>query len=332
MAVTTENLSAPAPGRPPGLPGFRFEGSVGSCCNPRGPFCCHLHNKLGRTTFARTIDYNPLETFVFVQHGATEAMSVVVDVGLMSGKTVSVEARLDESVATLKRRAQTALAVGKGQLLDSSGGLLDDQLTVKKAKLEAGILLTLHLRRVQIQASQGAFAAILRDGSVVTWGREELGGDSGAVQDQLKGVQQIQASHGAFAAILSDGSVVTWGSKYCGGDSSAVQDQLKGVQQIQTSRCAFAAILSDGSVVAWGTPICGGDSSAVQHELTGVKEIQATWEAFAAILSDGSVVTWGDADFGGNSGAVQDQLKGVQQIQASYGAVAAILSDGCVVT
>ena len=36
------------------------------------------------------------------------------------------------------------------------------------------------------------------------------GGDSSAVRDQLKNVQQIQASHNAFAAILGDGSVVTW--------------------------------------------------------------------------------------------------------------------------
>ena len=37
----------------------------------------------------------------------------------------------------------------------------------------------------QIQASRAAFAAILCDGSVVTWGDAELGGDSTAVQDQL---------------------------------------------------------------------------------------------------------------------------------------------------
>ena len=37
------------------------------------------------------------------------------------------------------------------------------------------------------------------------------GGDSTAVQNQLKNVQQVQATRGgAFAAILADGSVVTW--------------------------------------------------------------------------------------------------------------------------
>ena len=79
---------------------------------------------------------------------------------------------------------------------------------------------------------QGPFSAILGDGSVVTWGHPHVGGDSRAVQDQLKGVQQNQACRKAFAAILSDGSVVTWGGHDCGGDSRAVKDQLKGVKQI----------------------------------------------------------------------------------------------------
>ena len=87
---------------------------------------------------------------------------------------------------------------------------------------------------------------------MVTWGYAGHGGDSSAVQDQLRDVQQIQASDGAFAAILGDGSVVTWGDADQGGDSSAVQDQLRDVHQIQASQAAFAAILGDGSVVTWG--------------------------------------------------------------------------------
>ena len=78
----------------------------------------------------------------------------------------------------------------------------------------------------QVQATTGgtgAFAAILADGSVVTWGDPDDGGDSSEVQDQLKGVQQIQATGSAFAAILADGSVVTWGDPGEGGDSSEVQ-------------------------------------------------------------------------------------------------------------
>ena len=54
-----------------------------------------------------------------------------------------------------------------------------------------------------------------------------VGGDSSAVQDQLRNTQQVHATSFAFAAILADGSVVTWGDPDGGGDSSAVQDQLR---------------------------------------------------------------------------------------------------------
>ena len=99
-------------------------------------------------------------------------MSIVVDVGLISGKTVSVEAGLNESVGSLKRHAQTALAVGKGRLLDSSARLLDEKQTVKKAKLQTGSLLALQVGRVQVHGTagslfEGAFSAVLGDGSVV---------------------------------------------------------------------------------------------------------------------------------------------------------------------
>ena len=78
----------------------------------------------------------------------------------------------------------------------------------------------------RLQATSFAFAAILEDGSVVTWGSADHGGDSSAVRGQLKGVQQIQATTEAFAAILKDGSAVTWGDVDDGADSSAVRDEV----------------------------------------------------------------------------------------------------------
>ena len=41
----------------------------------------------------------------------------------------------------------------------------------------------------QIAATLSAFAAVLADGSVVTWGDPEFGGDSMEVQDRLRNVQ-----------------------------------------------------------------------------------------------------------------------------------------------
>ena len=61
----------------------------------------------------------------------------------------------------------------------------------------------------------------------MTWGNALYGGESSAVQHQLRGVQQIQATQRAFAAILEDGSLFTWGPAEYGGDSSAVQHELR---------------------------------------------------------------------------------------------------------
>ena len=124
----------------------------------------------------------------------------------------------------------------------------------------------MHLTRFQTCATKYAFAVILDDGSVVTWGNRAAGGDSSAVQHQLKDVQQIH---------------VTWGQATDGGDSRAVQHQLKNVQQFQASSSAFAAILADGFVVTWGLGHKGGDSRAVQDQLKNVQKIQASSEAFA---------------------------------------------------
>lgn len=65
----------------------------------------------------------------------------------------------------------------------------------------------------EVHATQRAFAAILGDGSVATWGNPHWGGDSTAVQAQLKNVQQLQGTGGgAFAAILSNKTLLTWGN------------------------------------------------------------------------------------------------------------------------
>ena len=232
--------------------------------------------------------------------------ALMIEVGLLSGRKVSLKAAPDESIEALLGLAQRELAVGRGRLLDSSGCFLDRAATLVDSGVQSGDTLTLQISGAEVHRSIAAFVAILGDGSVASWGRADAGGDSSAVQHQLKHVRQIQAANGAFAAILGDGSVVTWGSAPAGGNSSAVQHQLKDVRQIQAANGAFAAILGDGSVVTWGRADSGGDSRAVQHQLKHVSRIQAAnIGAFAAILGDGSVVTWGRADAGGDSSAVQ---------------------------
>ena len=63
-----------------------------------------------------------------------------------------------------------------------------------------------------------AFAAVKSDGSVVTWGWPDRGGDSSGVAAQLSsGVQSVVGNSVAFAAVKSDGSVVAWGEQEDGG-------------------------------------------------------------------------------------------------------------------
>eukprot|EP00439_Symbiodinium_sp_Y106_P071594 s2060_g12.t3 len=180
----------------------------------------------------------------------------------------------------------------------------------------------------QIAASKSAFAALLADGSVVTWGSPDRGGDSAAVQDQLQEIEELQANKWAFAARRSDKTVVTWGDPERGGDIRAVRSQLTDVQEIHSTRVAFAALRFDGTVVAWGDPERGG---RVAPGLRGVLKLEATDYALAALLTDGSVVCWGHPDHGGDSCAVQDQLTDVKLIRASQSAFAALRGNGTVV-
>ena len=62
-----------------------------------------------------------------------DAMAVVLEVILMSGKRASLEADLDALVESLKPRAQRALGVGKGRLFNPFESLLDGNATLETA-------------------------------------------------------------------------------------------------------------------------------------------------------------------------------------------------------
>ena len=195
-------------------------------------------------------------------------------------------------------------------------------------------------------ANDAAFAALKVDGSVVTWGLAESGGDSSRVAAQLSnGVHTVYGNPSCFAAVKSDGSVVAWGDWLSGGkisdsDSDSDSDfgqavQLQsGVQTVVANKWAFAAVKIDGSVVTWGLGQWGGDSSRVAAQLSnGVQTVVGNDMAFAAVKEGGSVVTWGDEDNGGDSSEVAEELsRGVHTVVASGDAFAAVKDDGSVVT
>eukprot|EP00435_Cladocopium_sp_Y103_P060367 s953_g22.t1 len=113
-----------------------------------------------------------------------------------------------------------------------------------------------------IATTDMAFAAILANGIVVTWGGYAANSDT--AHDRPKEVKMVRGAAYAFAALLSDGSVASWGHQSLGGDSSQVQAQLRDVQHLFSTESAFAAVLADRSVVTWGM-----DTKAVTARLRG---------------------------------------------------------------
>ena len=204
-------------------------------------------------------------------------MSISVTVNLLSGTHATVTLPTDATVADLRQKAQRALQTPLGKLTSASGTLLGGFGTLTQSGVHDGDTITAVTRAVAVAASYRAFALIRADGSVVTWGCPDSGGDSNAVQHNLHGVLLIQAAEMGFAALREDGVVVSWGCLYAGSSDSmasssesdssvvnevtvkSIQNQLRDVRQIQATRSAFAAIKEDGSVITWGALEAGGD-------------------------------------------------------------------------
>ena len=76
---------------------------------------------------------------------------------------------------------------------------------------------------VSIVSNSCAFVAIKKDGSAMSWGHANYGGDSCRVAAALtSGVVSIVSNSNAFVAIKDDGSAVSWGNANDGRNSSRV--------------------------------------------------------------------------------------------------------------
>ena len=62
-----------------------------------------------------------------------------------------------------------------------------------------------------LHANDCAFAALLKDGSFVTWGDASGGGNSNEVQGELHNIVELQAFQGCFAALSADRKAICWG-------------------------------------------------------------------------------------------------------------------------
>ncbi|CAE7368238.1 nipblb [Symbiodinium natans] len=99
-----------------------------------------------------------------------------VEVSLLSGRSVRLEANLAVTVGAFRDRSRHALAAERGRLL-FQGSYLMSAHTLAEAGISDGSQLQLVAMPIALQCTDEAFAAILADGSVVTFGRDYFGGD-----------------------------------------------------------------------------------------------------------------------------------------------------------
>ncbi|MEX2238035.1 MAG: RCC1 repeat-containing protein, partial [Dehalococcoidia bacterium] len=225
---------------------------------------------------------------------------------------------------------------------------------------------------VQLAGGDDFSLALLSDGTVMSWGDDDLGqlGNGATTGDQpspgavsgLSAVKAVAAGGNHALALLSNGTVRAWGFDVSGqlGDGGANADQtspvavsgLSGVKAIAAGRQHSLALRSNGTVRSWGSDFNGrlGDGGANTNQpapvavsgLSGVAAIAGGEAHSLALLSGGTVMSWGGDSSGqlGNGATTGDQaspvdvedLSGVLAVVAGGFHSLALLSDGTVMS
>jgi alpha-tubulin suppressor-like RCC1 family protein len=206
--------------------------------------------------------------------------------------------------------------------------------------------------RAVTKGSYGDFAlALMENGSVVSWGKNDYGqlGDGTTSHRDGRGqvtgmAHAVSVSAGAThaMAVLQDGSVWTWGRNYYGqlGDGTSGSNsrrptpwQVEGLTQFVAAAAGSSyslALRADGTVWAWGHNFFGqlGDGTRQQRlrpvrvvGLTDVVAIATRASSSFAVRADGTLWAWGNNQFGelgggsqGNSQLTPVQVPGLTQV------------------
>jgi alpha-tubulin suppressor-like RCC1 family protein len=184
------------------------------------------------------------------------------------------------------------------------------------------------LSGVAAVAAGGAMdAAVLRDGTVATWGENKQGqlGDGTTVEKdvptRVPGISHVRAMAvggvgsrgGHMLALLDDGTVLAWGGNDEGqlGDGTTSDSSvpvhvkgLSGVVAISAGATHSLALLADGTLMAWGSNAFGelgirgiSDSTIPRPVLADVTDMSAGLR-YSLAVKDGKAFSWGWNHFG----------------------------------
>ena len=133
------------------------------------------------------------------QEMTSQMRHINVQLALLNGHAYELRSLLPSSwVQVLRMGAQRAFGQKHLRLITGEKRVLVNfEQTLEEAQIKDGECLTVLVLQPQLAATSKAFALWCHgDSAIVTWGGAEFGGDSSAVQDQLRDVQQIQATGG----------------------------------------------------------------------------------------------------------------------------------------
>ena len=124
----------------------------------------------------------------------SQMLHINVQIALLNGHAYELRSLLpSSSVQVLRMGAQRAFGQKHLRLITGEKRVLVNfEQTLEEAQIKDGECLTVLVLQPQLAATSKAFALWCHgDCAIVTWGGAEFGGDSSAVQDQLRSVQQL---------------------------------------------------------------------------------------------------------------------------------------------
>lgn len=169
--------------------------------------------------------------------------------------------------------------------------------------------------------------AVKADGSVVAWGRLMYSNNSLSAPISITNAVDVAGSRSSSYALLEDGRVYSWR-----GTSERFVDGLEHVVAIDGGEWHLLALKNDGTVEARGC----GNMCHVPEDLTNVIDISAGTFLSMALKDDGTVVVWGngrDEEFQPTVPTfVPEGLANVKAIAAGSDYHVALKNDGSIVT
>ena len=272
-----------------------------------------------------------------------------VSIQIYPSTSISTSAKISSSNGfnVVLKRDGTLWSAGKNDY-----GQLGDGTTAARSRYEK--ITTIPNSVTDIATGADSAFARLADGSVLAWGRNNLGQlGIGSTTDTplptkistLTNVTTVDTTYAHALALLADGSVMAWGNNSYGqlgngttGTSSTpiAVSGLSNVVQIATGQYHSLARLADGTVWAWGRNSNGqlGNNSRIDSpipvqipSLSNVAAIAAGYSHSLALLTDGTLWSWGYNTYGQLGDTTSSQQLSPVQVNG-LGSVTAVTANG----